>query len=109
MKLIRSITEGFNLYEHVKKLSVCDHDTDNFFEILFQSTGIFIESKLEPGELRKGTWALTDSLGLSSYAIRSCYTASQSIEELYEHYIDQFGNFPEAASDFHNNIIKSAD
>ena len=59
--------------------------------------------------IRHGTWLFTDSMGLSSFALRNCYTSYASLFELKTHYETEMRNFPQAASEIHDNIIINQD
>jgi len=106
VKVLRSAAEGLNLYEHVDRLTVCDYHTQSFLSTLVDSASTFWGSDGETDFIREGIWLFTDSLGLSSYALRTCYASYVSLQELHVHYWDQIGNFPEAAAEAHNNVIQ---
>ena len=84
--MIRSIADGLRLYDHVDGLTLCDFQTQNTFATLVDSYSVTLYSNMETDILREGFWLLTDSLGLSSYAIRSCYGSYASLKELRVHY-----------------------
>ena len=84
--VIRSIAEGFNLYEHVDKLTVCDYHTQAMFTTMIDSVSTFWGSEGETDVIREGVWLFTDTLGLSSYSFRTCYQSYVSMQELRVHY-----------------------
>ena len=57
--------------------------------------------------IRESVWLLTDSLGLSSYALRSCYGSWLSFGELQNHYWEQLDGWSQAAAEVHDNVIAS--
>ena len=84
--IIRSIAEGLNLYEHVDKLTVCDYHTQALFTTMVDSVSTFWGSEGQTDVIREGVWLFTDTLGLSSYAVRTCHQSYISIQELETHY-----------------------
>lgn len=79
VKVIRGTAEGLNLYEHVDKLTVCDYHIQSFFSTLVDSASTFYGSAWETDLLREGLWLFTDSMGLSSYALRTCHRSKISL------------------------------
>ena len=107
VNVLRSFAQGLKLYDHVYGLTTCDLDTSNFAATLVDSASVFYSSSGEPEVIREGIWLFTDSLGLTSYALRSCYDSYASLLELNAHYWEQLGGFYNAAIDIHDNIIAS--
>ena len=73
--------------------------------VLVDSASVFYQAGWETDIILEGLWLFTDMLGLSSYALRSCYTSYTSLDELWLHYQLQIGSFPKAASEIHDNLI----
>mmetsp|Transcript_25935 Transcript_25935/g.30341 ORF Transcript_25935/g.30341 Transcript_25935/m.30341 type:complete len:155 (-) Transcript_25935:743-1207(-) len=104
--VLRSIAEGFSLYKHIDKLTVCDYHTQALFSTMVDSASTFWGSGGETDLIREGVWLFTDALGLSSYAVRTCHRSYTSLKELNVHYWESIGSFPQAASEAHDNVIK---
>ena len=76
---LRSIAEGLKLYDHVNGLTTCDWQTTDTFATMVDSVSVLSKSNMETDIVREGFWLFTDGLGLSSYAIRSCYGSYTSL------------------------------
>ena len=76
------------------------------FATLVDSVSTFWGSEGQTDVIREGVWLLTDSMGLSSYAVRTCHESYVSLQELKVHYWDSIGSFPKAASEAHDNVLK---
>ena len=105
VSVVRSIATGLNLYQHVDGLTVCDFDTQNTMSTFVNSVSTVYKAGGNSEIFREGFWLFTDSLGLSSYSLRSCYRSWTNIDSLYDHYWSELGSFPVAASEVHDNII----
>lgn len=106
VSVIRSFADGLNLYKHLDKLNVCDYHTQTYFTTLVDSIETFWGSEGQTDLIREGIWLFTDSMGLSSYAVRTCHQSALSLDELITHYQTEVGTFPEAAGQAHDNVIK---
>lgn len=82
IKIIRSVAEGFKLYEHVNSLKICDFNSQIFASTLVDSLSLFAHAHSDTEYYREGLWLFTDSLGLFSYVLRSCYTSLIDLNEL---------------------------
>jgi len=74
VNIIRSVLRGLNLYEEVGDLDVCDTNTNTYFKYWEKSVNHF-SAATDSYEIMDGIYAITDSMGQSSYMVRTCYSA----------------------------------